>query len=434
MAVTLRCSDVIAKGIAANARRVAFYHRTMLNGIQGLRALAALSVATSHSWDSPIRALAWFKGSFLVVDLFFAISGFVVCAAYGRRRLDNDSGFDLVLNRLGRLYPLHLFTLLAFVAILLAKYGAQWLAFHSGLAGGMTPLPEQPSFFDWQYFLLSLTMLQGVGIVDLDLFNFAAWSISTEIWAFTIVVSVFALTPDRRRRSMFVGLIVCVCAGWFLFRWWDPVRHLLDPSSRQEKLLARAILGYCVGVMAWEVRTLFLARLRVGMVSMLQLLLVAVIVWTVCHQPELPYSQLWSLPIWGALLFTLGDDRGWLSEALSTPLLVWLGERSYGIYMAHALVRMGYYHGHKLLTPVDTPLIQLAWLIPYWLGTIALAHWLYTRIEMPVARQVKARIKQRRLRAQQVDAPPIEADLVAAAGALRTAAPAYLARASDGHG
>ena len=384
----------------------------MLSGIQGLRALAALSVATSHSWDSPIREVAWFNGSFLVVDLFFAISGFVVCAAYGRRLLDNDSASDLVLNRLGRLYPLHLLTLFAFIAIMSAKYGAQWLAFHSGLGTAMTPLSEQPSFFDWQYFLLSLTMLQGVGIVDLDLFNFAAWSISTEIWAFVIVVSVFALTPDRRRRSLVIGLLVCLCVGWFLFHWWDPVRQLFDPSTRQEKVLARAILGYCVGVMAWEARSLYLARLGAGAVSVLQLLLVIAIVWTVCHQPQLPYSQLWSLPVWGALLFTLGDDRGWLAAVLSTPLLLWLGERSYGIYMAHALVRMGYYHGHKLLTPVDTPLTQTAWLIPYWLGTIALAHWLHTRVELPAARQVKARIKQRRLRAQQVSAVPTETGAV----------------------
>jgi len=93
----------------------------MLSAIQGLRALAALSVATSHSWDSPIRDVAWFNGSFLVVDLFFAISGFVVCAANGRRLLDNDSASDLVLNRLGRLYPLHLLTLFAFIAIMSAS-------------------------------------------------------------------------------------------------------------------------------------------------------------------------------------------------------------------------------------------------------------------------------------------------------------------------
>ena len=99
-----------------------------------------------------------------------------------------------------------------------------------------------------------------------------------------------------------------------------------------------------------------------------------------------------------AMLFTLGDDRGIVAAALSVPALIWLGERSYGIYMAHALVRMGYYHGHKLLTPVDTPLNETLWLIPYLIATVALAHWLHTRIELPVHRRVKAWIKAREQR------------------------------------
>ena len=370
----------------------------MLTGLQGVRALAAFSVATSHSWDSPIRDLAWFHGSFLVVDMFFVISGFVVCAAYGRRRLDNNAGFGLLVGRVGRLYPLHVFMLFAFLAVLSAKYGAQWLAFHLGHAQGMTPLSERPSFFDLEYFLLSLTMLHGVGIVDLDLWNFAAWSISTELWAFAIVVAVFVLTPDRRHRIALVSLVALLAMAWFLFRWWDPVQHVFNPHEKLEKLLARAVFAYCVGVLAWEARSIWLERIPTRMLSVMQVALVLVMLFVVTHQPELPYSQLWSVPLWAAMLFTLGDDRGIVAAALSVPALIWLGERSYGIYMAHALVRMGYYHGHKLLTPVDTPLNETLWLIPYLIATVALAHWLHTRIEMPVHRRVKAWIKAREQR------------------------------------
>lgn len=388
----------------------------MLSGLQGLRALAALSVATSHSWDSPVRELAWFHGSFLVVDLFFAISGFVVCAAYGQRSLDNTKGFDLFVNRVGRLYPLHLVTLSAFVALLCGKYLVQWLAFTLGFGGGMTPLAEQPSFFDWQYFMLSLALLQGVGIVDLDLFNFAAWSISAEIWAFAIIMSLFVLAPDRRRRPLLVGLIAGASIAWFLYRWWDPVRHVFDPSLKQERMLARAVLGYCCGVIAWEIRSRHLAELSSRAVSLMQAVLVVVVFLMVCHQPELPYSQLWSIPVWGALLFSLGDDRGWLARLLSTPVLVWLGERSYGIYMAHALVRMVYYHVHKHLTPVDTPLTQLLWLVPYLLGTIALAHWLHTRVEMPVAVRVKEWVRARERRRADVARDDVARDEDPASG------------------
>ena len=158
---------------------------------------------------------------------------------------------------------------------------------------------------------------------------------------------------------------------------------------------------------AWEARSVWLDRIPTRVLSAMQLALIAVMAYVVIHQPELPYSQLWSVPIWATLLFTMGDDRGVAAAALSTPVLAWLGERSYGIYMAHALVRMGYYHGHKLLTPVDTPLNQTLWLIPYLIATVALAHWLHTRIELPAHDWVKVRVKQWQKRRAQPAAPTL---------------------------
>ena len=57
----------------------------MLQGIPGLRRLGAFPVAFSHSWDSPIRQSAWFNGSFLVIDMFFVGSGYLVTMVYAER-------------------------------------------------------------------------------------------------------------------------------------------------------------------------------------------------------------------------------------------------------------------------------------------------------------------------------------------------------------
>ncbi|MGE0316172.1 MAG: acyltransferase family protein [Lautropia sp.] len=369
----------------------------MLLGLQGLRALAAFSVAISHSWDSPIRAASWFHGSVLVVDLFFILSGFMVTAAYGARDLDARAGADLVVARLGRLYPLHLFTLLLWLAIAFGKQGVQLVVQAAGYGAGMTPLAEQPQIFDAGYFLLSLVLLHGVGIVDSDLFNFAAWSISAEFWAFTTIVAVFATVPGRRARLAVIGMLIAVCAGWFAMDWWDPATGAFDTSIRLEKLLARSVLDYGVGVFALHAARRWLPRVRsASALGALQGLLLVAIALTVSNQPSLPWSQLWVLPLWAALVVSLGDDRGWLARVLGTRALVWLGERSYGIYMAHALIRMLYYHAQKHIPNADAPGTSALLLLPYLGLTVLFAHWLHTRVEMPAAAWTKAWLRGRR--------------------------------------
>ena len=369
----------------------------MLLGLQGLRALAALSVAISHSWDSPVRASDWFNGSFLVVDLFFVLSGFMVTAAYGARALDARAGTDLVLGRLGRLYPLHLFTLLLWLAIAFGKQGLQLIAQAAGLGQGMTPIVEQPEIFDAGYFLLSLVLLHGVGIVDSDLFNFAAWSISTEFWAFTIVVAVLTTVPNRRARAWVMVSLIVACIGWFMVDWWDAPRGGFDTSIRLEKLLARSVLDYCVGALALQAARKLLPAVRsASLLGALQATILIAIVFTVSNQPSLPWSQLWVLPLWAALVILMGDDRGWLSSVLGHRALVWLGERSYGIYMAHALVRVLYYHLHKHLPNAESPVVSSMLLLPYLGLTVLFAHWMHEHIEMPAAAWTKAWLRGRR--------------------------------------
>ena len=171
----------------------------MLQGIQGLRAIGAFSVAISHSWDSPIREAAWFNGSFLVVDMFFVLSGYLVTMVYAERTGDWRQGGGMIINRLGRLYPTHILLLAILLFLLNLKMGMSLLLAALGIDIGMTPVGDQPEIFDLGYFLLTITLLHGVGINDSDLFNFASWSISAEFWAFVTLTTCFVLARDRAR-------------------------------------------------------------------------------------------------------------------------------------------------------------------------------------------------------------------------------------------
>ena len=94
----------------------------MFTRLESLRGLAAIMVVLYHS---PFRfaesSAPIVTNSYLFVDLFFVLSGFVMAYAYGDK-IRGGMGFgEYVALRLGRLYPLHLFTLMLWVPYVLVN-------------------------------------------------------------------------------------------------------------------------------------------------------------------------------------------------------------------------------------------------------------------------------------------------------------------------
>jgi len=95
-----------------------------LPGLQIARAVAALSIMYFHSWTvldrfpkgtaHPIYYLSEY--GWLGVDLFFAISGFVICLVVSRQKFGVAS---FLIKRVFRLYPLWIVTLSVFAVLTL---------------------------------------------------------------------------------------------------------------------------------------------------------------------------------------------------------------------------------------------------------------------------------------------------------------------------
>jgi peptidoglycan/LPS O-acetylase OafA/YrhL len=115
--------------------------------LDGLRGVAALIVVTRHAGDFFPGEL--FPESFLAVDLFFLLSGFVIAHAYEARLLAGRSLGSFLKTRLVRLYPLYMLGLVLGVtaALVRAKTSAEpldagWLAEAMGV--GVLMLPAVP--------------------------------------------------------------------------------------------------------------------------------------------------------------------------------------------------------------------------------------------------------------------------------------------------
>src|SRR5258705_3392922 len=77
-------------------------------GIDGLRALAVLSVVLYHA------GVRWFEGGFVGVDIFFVISGYLITKYVDQRIEDNQfSIVEFYERRVRRIMPALFFVLIA---------------------------------------------------------------------------------------------------------------------------------------------------------------------------------------------------------------------------------------------------------------------------------------------------------------------------------
>lgn len=160
--------------------------------LDGLRGLAALAVVTFHCAE--FTGVQLFYSSYLAVDLFFLMSGFVIAHAYDPRLSSGMSARAFMLARLIRLYPLYALgtaiSVLGIAAGLLVHAKLLWtwqsLAEIGFPAAFMLPGPPALGKRDWLYTL-----------------NVPAWSLLFEL----LINFVFAIGFVALRGRALWGII-----------------------------------------------------------------------------------------------------------------------------------------------------------------------------------------------------------------------------------
>ncbi|CAJ0719364.1 hypothetical protein LMG6871_02816 [Ralstonia edaphis] len=344
-----------------------------LHELDSLRALAAIGVIgwhyTNHFGASPLPHLMapFYRHGLLLVHFFFVLSGFVLARAYWKPDAPIPFGRS-VWQRVARLYPLHLATLIGVAAM-------QWyLVSRQGVE------PFIYTHNDTKHFLLNLALLNSTGLEKGFSFNATSWSISTEMIVNVIFFAVILL--PRRAASAVMLAMLCLAAVIVVLQ--NQATECKAALCYVNMGVYITIVGFFVGVGAYRfyVRHFEEKPLPPAEADLGAVLLIATAIGYFCGQKYSVYSDLaMTLFVFPAIILATLQSRI-VKRALNVRALVYLGTISYSIYLVHFPLQL-------LMRVVE---VRFAVAIPYdrWYillgfiaGTIAVAALTYRFIERP---------------------------------------------------
>ena len=297
-----------------------------ITALTSLRGIAAVGVLLLHFRDqfgtaiNPDRLTPFFARSYLFVDFFFVLSGFVIALSYGHMFTKGIAWRDyhaFLIKRLARIYPLHIAMLAGFVASELAKYLVATNANPPFSVNTATAL------------LANVFLVQSWGFFDHYTWNHPAWSISTEWFAYLLFpVLMLGLL---RLRGLLPALLVAAACGAFLYISF----YLIPPEVAPGYFLLRCVPSFVLGILVFLCPTLMSPR-ATRYFARDEAFSLALVVAFLCV--SLPVPDVTSIIAFFFVVLAGSLNRGTVAKALSIRPLYFLGMISYSIYLVHTLI------------------------------------------------------------------------------------------------
>jgi len=308
---------------------------TFKRDLQGLRAIAILLVILAHA------GLAIVPGGFIGVDIFFVLSGYLITGLL-LRELEQTGRIAFIrfyARRLKRLLP-------ALVFMLIISSGlAVWLLSGVEARSQLSSYPFAVSWTSNLYFTFT-TFDYFNELANRDLF-LHTWSLGVEeqfyiIWP-AILLFLFWIGRKQRKANqndsslILPGLIIAFIASLILSLYWT--KNLPQAAFY---LMPSRIWQFSLGAIVYFIlQSDFLSKnsfTKTFTYFTLGTGLLLIIGSAIALHPSLSYPGLWALlPSFGAALIILAGHtfpKG-LGGPLAHPALVWLGDRSYSLYLWH---------------------------------------------------------------------------------------------------
>ena len=353
--------------------------------------------AYSHLYDVPFLRNSW-----LFVDFFFVLSGFVIAANYQQRLLEGFGVGRFLFLRLGRLYPLHFAMLVLFISWELLKVLRRILV--PGLSSmALFSIPQEAP----DTILANLLLIQSLHLYDFLTWNVASWSISTEFYTYVV----FAACLVGLRKHAWVALPFAMIGGPVLIAMLSE-RNM---GTVYDWGIIRCIYGFAAGAISWNVYRKWNGELRKWLSgSMVEwgALGLAVVFVSVAGTTLLSIAAPY---VFALVVLVFAFEAGTASAILRLRPPVFLGTLSYSIYMTHVFVAKRIFDAaiqvekrwhidpftHRQIDGGDVAFLgtqlwhgDMAY-AAYLVIIIAVSYFTYHRIEKPAREWVRKRVRRR---------------------------------------
>ncbi len=260
------------------------------------------------------------RQSWLFVDLFFILSGFVISLNY--HTIDNLKSFvNFIKKRFIRLYPLLFFTVITFLIFkLLGTY------FFDGVVNSPGTLQENILLtFDTLLFT-NATPILGItpGM------NHPSWSISSEMISY-ILYGLILLFVSKKMTTMSFVVVILTSINILFFMGETRLNYTSDFG------FLRGFISFFIGVLIYKSYDTdkipwnnFFEYLSLPMI---------ILCFYLMSNNEFSTNYYFIIPfLLGISILFLTKTNGFVSRILETNILQFLGRISYSVYLNHGLI------------------------------------------------------------------------------------------------
>lgn len=352
-----------------------------------LRGVAAFLVVAYHLQFADFHRLAietetpFFARCYLLVDLFFILSGFII--SYTRetgsmRVMKGREVYDFYVARIARVYPLHLFCLFISVVLTLL-FGLVHGARHAGKLNLAID-----SAGEWS-FVAELFLVQS-WIPGTPRWNIPSWSISAEMFSYLLFPLVlFARHHLPRPMSWLmlalpIGFYGAVLGG----------TESLDIIAGLAPL--RCLSGFFLGMILCEHRH-WTARWSDSVIALSQGAGLAgsiTVLATRCPDPLI-------IPFFTLIVFSTWQDRGPLHWLLVRRPLLRSGELSYSVYLTHVEligVAIPMWYAVTIRIPLPPDEGRIIYIVGCFAAIVVVSNWTHSHIEQQGRRVVRRLLRR----------------------------------------
>jgi peptidoglycan/LPS O-acetylase OafA/YrhL len=317
-----------------------------LSNLTPLRGLAALWVVAFHFQATfmlyvPPGSTYLISKGYIMVDLFFIMSGFIIYHVY---KESFESGFsaknfrEFTVARFARVYPLHFITLILCIVLFVPKWG--WDAVD-----------------DPKAIITNLLLIHSFGIHKIFTWNVPSWSISAEWWSYMVFPFIAIFLYQKKQMAVLI-LLTFVVLAYMGIIYWIPRKSYMDPTKLAEHNLdstfdfgfLRGLAGFVTGILVYKVYQAGLLR-KIFQQDITAILVILITLVSL----HFGLSDGLCIVLFALVVFTFAQSNRFLHQICNNRLAQYLGNISYSIYLVQFFPLVPFFYWNIKLPGVVYP-------------------------------------------------------------------------------